>query len=129
MTSSTDAYKKFVKQLILLSAILGLLSFGFYLFLPGVTPAMPFILLLIMSVTMLMHRSLLKNSTGKPNRFINLFLAFTGLKLVGYLLIITIYALLNKDDAVSFTITFLIYYLIYSAFEINDLIRFLKKPE
>ncbi|MDD2964460.1 MAG: hypothetical protein PHQ65_14155 [Bacteroidales bacterium] len=127
MNTSLPEYNRFLKQIILLSAILGLLSLAAYLLLPRVTPAMPFLLLMIMSVTIIMHHSLLKNSSGKPNRFINRILAFTGIKMVGYLIVITLYAFANRGDAVPFIITFMIYYLVYSAFELYALLRFLKQ--
>ncbi|HAQ65632.1 MAG TPA: hypothetical protein DCR43_07260 [Bacteroidales bacterium] len=122
-----NAINKFTGQLILLSAILGLVSLIAYLVLPRISPAMPFLLLFIMSVTLLMHRYLLQSSVKKNNQFINRFLMMTTFKLVGYLGLITAYALINREDAVPFTVTFLAYYFIYSVFEVTSLLKYLKK--
>lgn len=122
----SSSFNRFSKQLVVLSAIVGLVSLGIYLLLPGTSPAMPFILLLVMSVTLLMHRYLLMVTDGKPNAFINRFLMMTTVKLLGYLGVITVYALVNRDDAVPFTVTFLVYYIIYSVFEVVALLKHLK---
>lgn len=124
--SSSSSFNRFSQQLVLLSAIVGLVSLGAYLWLPKSSPAMPFVLLLVMSVTLLMHRYLLMVTDGKPNAFINRFLMMTTLKLLGYLGVITVYALLNREDAVPFTVTFLAYYIIFSIFEVVALLRHLK---
>lgn len=124
----SGAYNRFLKQLIILSAIVGLISLIAGFLMPRISPATPFLLLLIMSITMLVHRSLLRSYSGKPNRFINRFLALTTLKLLGYLAVITAYALINRPDAVPFIVTFLIYYVIYSAFEVSALLKYLKNP-
>jgi len=124
----SNAYNRFLKQLIILSAIVGLGSLAAGIFLPRVSPATPFLLLFIMSVTLLAHRYLLKSCSGKPNRFINRFLALTTVKLLGYLLVITAYAFINRPDAVPFIAAFLVYYVIYSVFEVTALLKYLKNP-
>ncbi len=123
---SKSEINKFSRQLILLSAILGLISLIAYLVLPRISPAMPFLLVFIMSVTLLMHRYLLKGSEQKTNQFITRFLMVTTLKLVAYLSLITAYAVINRKDAVPFTVTFLIYYIIFSVFEVSSLLKHLK---
>lgn len=123
---SNNIINKFSRQLILLSAILGFLSLIAYLVLPRISPAMPFLLIFIMSVTLLMHRYLLKGSDKRANQFINRFLMMTTLKLVLYLSVITVYAFINREDAVPFTVTFLGYYIIYSVFEVSSLLKHLR---
>ena len=46
-----------------------------------------------------------------------------GLKLIAFLIIIALYAFLNKADAINFIISFFIIYLIFTVFEILQLLK------
>lgn len=62
---------------------------------------------------------LFDNSRKKDmSKFTNFFMITTFLKLLLYLLIILLYIILNKQDAVPFTLTFFAYYLIFTTFEV-----------
>jgi hypothetical protein len=54
-------------------------------------------------------------------------MGITAIKLFGYLIIITVYALLKKEAALGFTLWFLSLYLLYSGFEVVMLLKYLKK--
>ncbi len=43
----------------------------------------------------------------------------TFLKLVLYLVVIVIYLLFNREDVVPFVLTFLVYYLLFTALEVS----------
>lgn len=55
------------------------------------------------------------------------FMAVTGLRLLGYLLIILIYAVLKREAALGFTLLFLLMYFLFSAFEVMTLLRLFRK--
>lgn len=78
-------------------------------------------------VTALIHIVLMKAADENPKKFIIWFMAITGVKLFTYLIIIMIYGLLKGSEALGFVILFLVLYLLYSAFEVVTLLRYLKK--
>ena len=73
------------------------------------------------------HYVLVKVSENNPKRFVGYFMGITGIKLFGYLIIITIYALLKREAALGFTLQFLVLYLLYSGFEVVMLFKHFKK--
>jgi hypothetical protein len=85
------------------------------------------ILLFFILATYLIYNVLTKISEQEPKKFIYRFMMISGLRLFGYLTIILIYALFKREAALGFTLLFLIMYLLFSAFEIATLSKFLKK--
>lgn len=79
------------------------------------------------AVTAIIHVVLMKAADESPKKLIVWFMAITGIKLFTYLIIILIYGLLNGADALGFVILFLVFYFLYSAFEVVALLRHLKK--
>lgn len=77
--------------------------------------------------TFLIHSVLVRVSEKDPKRFVGYFMGITAIKLFGYLIIITVYALLKKEAALGFTLWFLSLYLLYSGFEVVMLLKYLKK--
>jgi hypothetical protein len=77
--------------------------------------------------TAFIHYILISVSEKDPKRFIGFYLGITGIKLFGYLSIITAYALIKKEAALGFTLWFLVLYLLYSGFEVVMLLKQFKK--
>ena len=77
--------------------------------------------------TALIHFILTKAAEQDPKKFVNYFMGITALKLFTYLIIIMIFGLLNRDNAVGFIICFLITYFLYSIFEVATLMKHFKK--
>ena len=88
----------------------------------GVYLVIPFVML----VTAVVHYVLIKASSN-PRTFIGKFAAFSGLKLLVYLIAILIYAFSVKNEIVIFMLSFLITYFIFTIFEISAILKFLKK--
>jgi hypothetical protein len=61
-----------------------------------------------------------------PKRFVGYYMGITAMKLFGYLIIITLYALLNRQAALGFTLIFMLLYLLYSGFEVVMLLKHFK---
>lgn len=80
-----------------------------------------------MVATALIHFLLIKASEKSPKKFITHFMAITGIKLFLYLIIVLIYVLLKGKAALGFIVLFLVFYLLYSVFEIVTLLRHFKK--
>jgi hypothetical protein len=77
--------------------------------------------------TALIHYLLMKVSENEPKRFVGFYLGLTGIKLLAYLFIIMIYALLKREAALGFTLWFLVLYFMYSGFEVVMLLKQFKK--
>jgi hypothetical protein len=80
----------------------------------------------VMLVTVVVHFVLIKASTN-PRTFIGKFVAFSGLKMIVFLIAILIYALSVKNEIVIFMLAFLITYFIFTILEISAILKFLKK--
>ena len=125
------SFNKFSKHLILISLIAAILTFGLTYMVPPnfISSSWPFILGFFFAITLLVHRFLLRKSDGQQGKFINAFMLSTTIKLLLYLTIILIYVLLNREDAIGFIFTFFSYYLIFTFFEINSILKFLRKSQ
>lgn len=119
------AYFQFLKKLIILTLAVFLVFYAIAYFLPLelVTPAMPYLIFLSVSVTLIFHYVILKASEKKFSRFISYFMIATVLKLLLYILIIFLYVYLNRSDTLPFVVTFLLLYIIFSVFEIINLLQ------
>lgn len=83
--------------------------------------------LFFMATTTAIHLFLSKMATQSPQKFIRAFMGLSAIKLFGYATIVVIYALLRKETAMSFTLSFLLTYFLFSAFEVVVLYKQLKK--
>jgi hypothetical protein len=112
---------KFILQLIAITLITGVT----YFFIGQSLPAKFFfesymiILFLFFIVTLLFHIGLQKSFEKSSKDFIRYYMGATGAKLFVFLIIILIYAFLNKEKAVSFALTFFFFYLIFTVFEVS----------
>ncbi len=88
------------------------------------TMAWPIWGFLLVSTT-LIHIKLIR--IENPKTFIYYFMGMTGVKLFGYLIIILVYDLLKKDQALGFTIFFLMMYFLHTGFEVFTLLKHFKK--
>jgi len=88
----------------------------------GVYLCIPFIML----VTIVIH-SFLTISKNEPKKFINRFMAISGIKLFLYLIVIVIYTLAVNRDNIIFVISFFSLYVIYTITEISVILAYLKK--
>lgn len=78
-------------------------------------------------VTSAIHMILMRAAAESPRKFVVMFMAITGLKLFGYLIILLIYAFLKREAALGFILFFLVMYFLYTAFEVITLLKHFKK--
>jgi hypothetical protein len=118
-------YLKFFKKLIKLTVAVFLVFYAATYFMPEklVSPAMPYLILLSASVTLIFHYIIIKAAEKKFSRFISYFMIATVMKLLLYLIVIFLYVYLNKNDVFPFVITFLLLYIIFSVFEVINLLQ------
>lgn len=89
--------------------------------------SLPLMILFFMLVTNLVYYYQLKASTAKGSKFINVFMATTGFRLIFFLVIIVAYALVIRDDVVNFIIDFFILYVLFTAVEVFKIKSFINR--
>jgi L-asparagine transporter-like permease len=72
----------------------------------------------LFTLTSLVHLILVKVSTGKPQKFIRVFMITTMVKLALYLAFILILVYLNREQAAGLLVGFLVLYLCYTSLEV-----------
>ena len=116
---------RFTRAIILFSIILALLCIGAMYVLPAnyITPMLPYLLIFFLIISLAIYYFIEKAIAKRFSLFTNYFMIATMLKILIYLTIITLYAFTNKNDAVTFILTFFIFYVGYSTFEVIWLLR------
>ena len=123
-----SVYLNFLSRLFAFSLILGIIAFAISYFLPKnlLTPTLPFLFPFFFAVTLIIHHLLLKAYERRHSRFITSFMLVIFLKLFFYLAIMVIYVLINKTDAMLFIITYFIFYVFYTSFEVVSILSYSK---
>lgn len=121
--------RQFHKNLSIFTVIFFIPGLIFYLLAPEqyVSPVLLFIYPVFFLLTLLSFRIINKSLTIKFSRFVNIYMILTVAKLLIYLLIILLYSLVFRNDAVNFIISFFIIYLAYTFFEILAIIKLPQK--
>jgi hypothetical protein len=124
-----DTFKKFVINILILSFIItaiGAVLFTGYLS-KYYLPVFPYVLVFYLGLNILVFYVLLKSSQFRPARFVSNFMMMTGIKLFAYLAFLVIYVFSDKPHAVTFLLTFLILYVVFTVFEVVAVLHYLKK--
>ncbi len=122
------SFKTFVKQITALTAVMLLLSMAVYYSSPKIkiSPAFFYILIFLYASNIGIFKMLSKSMESRLSKFANAFMLVNFGKLVFFSIVIVAYAILNKEDAVSFMLTFFIYYFAFTIFEVISLLRIKK---
>jgi hypothetical protein len=89
--------------------------------------AMPIMLLYVLAITLLSHNKMLKSLEKRAMVFVNIFMMFTGIKLLSYLVFITIVALITTKNLIPFVASFFVVYLVFTIFETTSILKYSKK--
>lgn len=81
----------------------------------------------IMLVTIGFHIILVNAIKSKPMLFINKYIAFSGIKLMIYMITILIYVFFVKFEIIIFLLSFIIIYFIFTITEVSSLLQIFKK--
>jgi hypothetical protein len=125
---NTEQFRRFTLYLFLLTVLITII--GWILF-QKVLPdqyfrGFLFLPLLFFGITIALHIYLIKSSQKEMIKFTPRFMGATGIKMLIYFILIFIYLLIDRAHAVPFLICFLICYLIYTAFEIFSILKYLR---
>ncbi len=126
MTSGfKDSYLKFLKGFTIYTLFIALASIVFWKWIPSlpITAHFPWLLGFMYLFTSLVFYRLLKSLDNKLSRFVNVFMLLNFFKMIFYVIVIVAFAWVNRDEAVGFTITFFVYYLLFTTFEIMALLK------
>jgi len=80
-----------------------------------------------MAITFLIHKGLVSAVGLRPQQFVTRFMLITTIKLLSFMALLLVYALMFKDDAIQFLLSFFTLYLIYSGFEVVAVMNLNKK--
>ncbi len=118
-------YLNFLKGFSLYTLVIVLLSITIWKWFPEIpiTPSFPYILAFMFLFTVGVFYQLLKSMENKLSRFINLFMLLNFFKLILYVILIAGFAYFNRADAIAFIITFFVYYLLFTFYEIVALLK------
>lgn len=120
-----DRFKKFTRGFTVFSVSILLISLAIYLWLPkvNITPVYPYIVLFFYGITIIIFRILDKTKKEKISKFTNTYMLVNFGKLILFSVLVFVYAFFNRSDAVPFIITFFVYYLLFSFYEIFSLLK------
>ena len=90
-------------------------------------PARIISIVLVWSATCAFHYWVMKTVTDKPKAFARVFMLQTVIKLMLYMMCIAGYLLAYRQYGVTFTVHFLVVYLIFSIFEVSSIFKFVKE--
>jgi hypothetical protein len=85
-----------------------------------------FLPFLFFIITLALHYYLIKSSHKEIIKFTPRFIGATGIKMMIYFILIAVYLLIDRHQAASFLICFLICYFLYTAFELIAVLKNLK---
>ncbi len=119
-----ELLNRFIRNLIYFTTVIGVLSLIVSYFMPAlITKFWPFLLLLFAGITLTLVSLLLNASEKKFSRFTNTFMIASVLKILILLLIIGAYSFRFQNDAIRFSVTLLVFYILYLLFEIFWLMK------
>ena len=116
---------QFLKKITFFTLIIGLIVVVARFSIPQTyfSPALPFLLLFFYAINIIVFNILIKASKKRANSFINQFMVSSFLKLLLYVIVLSLYVFLNKKDAIPFAISFLLLYILFTVFEVTSLLK------
>jgi len=120
-----DLMLRFIKSLVVSTVLIVIVALIFYSLAPSdyYTPAFPYLLAFFMIASIIVYHFMLKAIEKRPARFVNSFMLATMLKLFAYMGVMITYALIYREDAMAFIVTFFIFYVVYTIIEVASLLK------
>ena len=122
-----ELLNRFIRSLTIYTAILASAGFTVMLFSAGLlTKFWPLLLLLFAGITLTLVSLLFSASEKKYSRFSNTFMIASMVKILILIILIAAYSFKFQADAIRFSVTLLVFYILYLAFEIIWLLKLQK---
>jgi len=120
-----DSFKNFSRGFTIFSVVILLISLAVYLWIAFYTyyTCLSLCSIVFYGFTLIVFRLLDKTKERRLSKFANAYMLVNFGKLVFFTIIIFVYAYFKRTDAVSFIITFFIYYLLFTSYEIIALLK------
>jgi hypothetical protein len=119
-----ELLNRFIRNLIYFTAAIAVSALTLsYLASGFITKFWPFLLLLFAGITLTLVSLLISASEQKFSKFSNTFMIASMLKILILLIIIAAYAFKFQADAIRFSVTLFVYYILYLVFEIFWLMK------
>jgi len=119
-----ELLNRFIRSLTIFTVVMAATGFAVSFFAAGfITKYWPLVLLLVAGITLIIVALLFNASEKKLSRFSNTFMIASMLKILLLLIVISGYAFTNQADAIRFSVTILIYYMLYLGLEIYWLLK------
>jgi len=119
---------KFAKRLLMLTLASGILAFLMYLIIPHklFSLSLPFLFVFFFACSVISFMILNRSLQHKFSRFVSVFMLVTGVKLFLFVAIMIVYSFVNREDAIPFLLNFFILYLVFTVFEVTQIIGLTK---
>jgi len=125
-----ELVNRFVRNLLIFTVILAVCGFVFSYFTVGLISGFwPFLLLLFAGITMTLVTLLFSASEKKFSHFSNIFMIASMFKILVLIVLIGGYAFKFPYDAIRFSLTLLVFYILYLGFEIVWLLKLQNSDE
>ncbi len=125
-----ELVNRFIRSLIIFTIVLAACGGTFSFVTSGlITRFWPFLLLLFAGITLSLVTLLFSASEKKFSRFSNTFMIASMVKIFLLLFLIAGYAFKFRDDAIRFSVTLFVFYILYLGFEIFWLMKLQKLDE
>jgi len=113
------SFFRYLKNAIVFTALLSLVAGVLSFTLPDnyFVPQIWMILIYFLVVSVLFHFILLQK-LKEPKQYIRAFLAGTAIRLFIHMIVLIVFALLNRDHAIPLILTFFCCYLLFTIFEV-----------
>lgn len=119
-----ELLNRFIRNLIYFTVAIAISALAVSYFASGfITKFWPFLLLLFAGITLTLVSLLISASEQKFTKFSNTFMIASMLKIFILLIIIAAYAFKFQADAIRFSITLFVFYILYLVFEIFWLMK------
>ena len=121
--------RKFVINSVILTGVIALAGFlAFTTFLNKYYLSIfPWLLLFFFFINITVHSLLISSSGNKKIKFETAFLLSFFIKFFGYIIFMIVYISNHKENSLIFVIGLFFLYIVYTSFEINSIISFLKR--
>lgn len=88
---------------------------------------LPLVVLFFFVVTNLVHAYFLKIADKSNTRFTSKYMAVNYIKMFFYIVVAIIFVVINREFAKVFVANFLVLYIVYTIFEVNEILKKIKQ--
>ena len=120
-----DLIIRFIRAMVVTAVLIVIVALIFYSLTPSeyYTASFPYLLGFFIIASIIVYHFMLKAIEKRPARFVSSFMLATMIKLFLYMAVMITYALLNREEAMSFIVTFFVLYVIFTIVEVASLLK------